>query len=533
VNLRHLVNGFGVALLAGAFAWSAGQVALRTARKADQGAVTVRIAHWQLESGMREAFDEVAREYARLHPGVRVINLAVPGRVYGLYVRTRLTGGDPPDLLQLGDSGSAEADEQLSRHFVPLTPWIEQPNPCNAGTPLDGVPWRDTFLDGLANAPELDRLLEHYGVPCAAVTVRMQYNRPLYRRIMGHERPPRTYAEFAAVCEATETFARREGLPLAPVAGSRFNANVLMERLFRSQTQRLALDLDPLGTLRGPPHAGLPLLEGRLTMDDPAVVSGYTLMRDVGRRMPDGFMQFDRDEAIFQFGQGRALMIATGSWDFRGILSQSPFEVGVFPMPLPDANDERFGRFTLGPAAEAGQVLATTFHLARNSRHPEHALGFLQFLTSQRGNQMFVNRSKWLPAIVGVAPPEEVRDFAPVEEGYSDGFQFAPVMWGSGEMYRVHSKHLHRLLDREGSVEAFLTALRDEWPAAVRADVERSAHGTRTSLARNDILLLANRWMEQSEERRGARASVLLETQNQQELLWHVFERALRGTEAR
>jgi hypothetical protein len=216
-------------------------------------------------------------------------------------------------------------------------------------------------------------------------------------------------------------------------------------------------------------------------------------------------------------------MIATGSWDYGSIVKQSRFPIGIFPIPLPERDDPRYGAHVLGPISEAGQGLGVMFHLTKQSAHPEVAIDFLQFLTSQPGNQLFCDISKWLPAIVGVRPPAETAAFAPLTEGYPDGFRIALLMWGRGEMYRVFGNHVHRLVGRGGGVNDFVSALRSDLTAAVRADARRLAQTYLANIQRQDTTVAALRHLGQADK-----ATAVLETQNQQEALYYWLQSQLR-----
>lgn len=503
---EHILNGIGIALLAVCFIAAVAHVLTRAVHDRDPARVTVRFSHWQLEGGIRDAFDAVATVYTQRHPNVTIEQIPVPGRVYGAWIKTRLAGEQPPDLMELS---RAVSDEELARYFVPLTAELEQPNPYNARSVLAGKIWRETFLDGLAGAAGADTLQEYYGIPCAVVTVRMFYNRELYRKVMGHERPPRTYSEFLDVCARTREYSQRQGRVVLPVAGSRFNANILLDQLFRNQTQKLALEIDRLHLLKPPSDPCLAFLDNRVTLDAPAVRSGLRLMHEVGRDFQAGFLQLDRDDAIFYFSQGHALMIATGNWDYGSISKQSAFPIGIFGVPLPTAVESGF---VLGSVSEAGQGVGVNFHLTARSAHPEVAVDFLRFLTSVEGNQIFCNVSKWLPAVGGVTPVAESKPFSPIVEGYPDGFRIAPIMWGSGEMYRVMGTHLHKLVNRDGGVEAFVDALRPELPSAVKADARQLLRTHRDNMLRLDTTIAARHQLRHAD-----RVSGLIESQNQQE----------------
>ena len=158
--------------------------------------VTIRFAHWQLEAGMREAFDLVAHRYMELHPDVRVEQLAVPGTVYKQWLSTQLAGDTVPDLVCFNTSDLALV-AQLPRHFESITRWLEEPNPYNAGTRLAGVPWRLTFVDGGRNrSTYLDQYRNYYAVGLSSHTMRMFYNRNLLRAITGHDAPPQNFREW-------------------------------------------------------------------------------------------------------------------------------------------------------------------------------------------------------------------------------------------------------------------------------------------------------------------------------------------------
>ncbi len=518
-----LFNRIGITLLAAAFVASVFKVATRVAREADPEQVTIRICHWQLEAGMRDAFDAVAREYTQLHPKVRVEQIAVPGRVYDSYRRTRLAGQNVPDLVEMGGS----ADDLMARYFLPLTRYVEQPNPYNAGTELESLPWRETFTDGLGSAPGLETLQEYYAIPNSIVTVRVYYNKSLHRQITGHDNPPENFEQFMALCQKSIDYAQQHGMAFVPLAGSRFNANILLDALFRGQTQKLSLRIDEEGNLNPPAKPALAFLDPRVNLDTPAIQSGLKLMREVGVMMPAGFLQLDREDAIFHFAQGRALMIVTGSWDYSSIADQSPFEIGLFPIPLPEPENPQYGRFTLGPISEAGKGLGVNFFVSRDSPNSAVAIDFLQFLTSRRGHELFVKVSKWLPVIVGVEPAEETKGFAPRPEGYTDGFSIAPLMWGSGEMYRLQSNNLHELLTPRGSLEKFLRGMRPQFGAAVVKDAGKIEQGYDENLRRLDSTLTGER--HAASARQSDKLSAGWETQNQQEASFYFLRRRIQA----
>lgn len=116
-------------------------------------------------------------------------------------------------------------------------------------------------------------------------------------------------------------------------------------------------------------------------------------MAEVGRFMPAGFMQMAREDAMFYFAQGRALLMVSGSWDAESIRLQTTFPVGVIDLPAPLPDDPRFSEFTLGRPSEGTTFGAAAFGLVRLSRHPEVAIDFLRFLTSAESNRELARRA--------------------------------------------------------------------------------------------------------------------------------------------
>lgn len=513
-----LLNTVGIALLVACFALSLVRVAGRSSAARDPGVERIRFSHWQLEGGLRQAFDELSREYEAAHPGVVVEQVAIPERTYAQWLRTQLVGETVTDLVQLGIGAD---DELIARFFTPLTEHVERPNPHNRGTPLETTPLRDTILDGMQGGYSYRQaLLEYYGVPVSMFTVRMFYNRTLWRSIFGDEPPPEDYDAFLAVCERVRAHGEKTGRSLIPVAGSKANAPMLVQRLAASQTQRLNQSQDTLRMLRPGVHdVFLGLLAEKWSLDDPAFTSALEITRETSAYFQPGYTQLAREDASFYFLQGRALMIATGSWDSPSFRAQADFEIGVFSLPVPSADHPRYGRHTLGRASEAETGTGLTFGIPRMTKNFDRALDFLLFLASHPGNTRFTQTSGWLPSVVGVEPPDHVKPFLPYSEGYVDGFDL--ILEGLGS----HSKRLlaaesNRLVGAGGSVENFRSAIRAPLLATVRDDLERLIYNNTLNLTRQDVAAAAQHALARApdapagENSPAAKLSQLLEAQN-------------------
>ncbi len=508
----------GLALLAATFAFSIKRVFVDTRVGGDSEQIVIRVAHWQLESGIREAIDTLARDYERLHPNVRIEQTPIPERIYPSWLKTQLVGGTAPDVIQVGKGSN---DETLARYFAPLTDEVELPNPYNAGTPLAGVPWRDTFVDGLAGGDSYrPNLLEYYGIPLSMITVRMYYNVTAWKRILGDTPPPADYDAFVSICERVQAYAQRTGQVIFPIAGSSYGTPWFASALIGSQTQRLTQQLDDEHVLHAvAPETSLQYLAGRWSVDDPELINGLTLAREIGRFTQPGFTQANRDDASFYFVQERALMIVTGSWDAPSFRTLAPFEISAFQLPMPSADHPRFGAGVIGPTSEAQTPTGTTFGLTRASRHPAAAIDFLHYVTSREGNRTFTDVSSWLPSVVGVELPPLVQPFAPQIDGYVNGISID--VGGGANVRRIIDSNLNALFDANTDIASFRDLLRANLPSAIRADLRQTNRYFIRNTARQDTLLAAQLMLQAStteaaEHQR--KASELLEAQTMQEL---------------
>ncbi len=511
-------------VLALAFALAAWRVITRTVREHDSSRITLRFAHWQLEGGIREAFEAIARDYEALHPNVRVEQIPIPVGLYISWGTSHLIGGAAPDLIEIkGGMGGPE----IYSYFIPLTDEVSQPNPYNAGTPLAKVPWRNTYADGMDNAYS-GGLFETYGASVFASTIRIFYNVDLLREITGSDEPPRTFEQMLALGRKVRAHAERTGRPLQPLVCS--YAITMLDDLFRSQTQRLASAMNPglsLPSSNGDPtDLYLGYVNHEWTLDHPGIRAGAELMREAGGVLPPGFLQLNREQAIFYFAQGRALMFMGWSSDTTSLKHQASFPVRAFRNPAPEPGPTGFGANMLGPNSEGALFTYGTLAIPRSSPHPEVALDFLRFLTSQPEDRKFARISGSLPVIVGIEPEGFAKDLAPDHRGYPSGPTLTQFETG-----RIFANHLHLLFGPDGSSDAFLAALGRDLPASMRADLTNGMTQARRSSALNDTTIEATRHLLRGPSPSASlprKYQGLVETQNEQEANSYYIELRLK-----
>lgn len=501
----------GLLLLVFCYLASAWRVWRIETRASGRERVHLRFTHDMLHASVRQAYADAIKDYCKLHPEVVIDAMEVPSRMFAPWRKTRLVGGTPPDMMRMGNGLS---DEELAQYFVPLTAYVEQPNPYNQGTPLEKIPWKDTIIDGMTSELSYSRSLqEYFGITHATRTYRFFCNLDLLRRITGSERLPTTLAEFFSLCETIQIWARAHDQPVIPIAAYQESPGALLTPLVRLQTQRMSLAANRSRTLTvSMNQAALAWLHGDWSVDKPPVTDGWEMMRRVSRGLHPSFTQAQRNDASLGFLQQQAVMIASGTFDADDFMNHGRFRCGVFRLAPPALGDEPFWRNVIDanpdPTIGGG---AATLGILRASPHFDVALDFLRYLTSAATNQKLAATMQLLPAVVGVPPDPRLEAFAIRTEGWPEGLDPQFTAWGNREIFRTVSVNLHRLVSPTGSVEEFTQALASAFPAAMQRDLEHVLTESVQRAQRTDSVLMANRQLV--DPAAGARVSRLLENQ--------------------
>lgn len=478
----------GLLVLGTAFAWTcAVQIKRLTGTVVDDRKV-VRVAHRFLHEGIRHALEEIARNYERENPDVRIEYLEVPQNLWESWITTRLLGENAPELINSGHL----TDEQTSRYLEPLTPYLGQPNSANVGTDLEDVVWRDTFVNGLNDNYNFhSRLMEYYAVPTSFNTRRFFYNKDQFRRLLGSDEPPETFGELLELCARLQAATRDGEAGPLPVASSFLHSRWLLSLVIQHYTQNLGRGIDVYGSANGSLlEAMASMVKGEWQPADGALRDAWLAYRDLGRFFQPGYLAADREQATMLFMQGRATMLFSASWDAQMVFTQAPFDVGVFALPLAEEAPHSAGK--LRPVSETNVALGGSFSVVRTAPNWRRGLDFLHYLTSQSQNQVFANHSYRLPAVIGVKPAEDVRGFAPRTEGAPPGINIDDLpSFGAGMSQLVLDRNLHRLVGSAADVTAFLEDLNQTWPEAAERDLHRYAGRLRGVVARQEVLYLA------------------------------------------
>lgn len=467
---------------------------VRKTGDAADGRTTIRVAHWQIEVGPPEGIEAIIKRYEELNPDIRVEQVLVPGRIYMQWLRTNLIGGTGADIIEYGNFLPGMQDVPI-RYFEPITKLLDEPNPYNAGTPMEGVPWRNTFLDGLYNeqifSPEVGQI---YSVTMCQVTMRFFCNEDLLREIIGDDpdfKFPENFDELRGLFARVREFSERTGRPVRSLAGAKLNAQWLLDFMLNASLLGVSAEMDREGQLnRYQRNVQMDYLRGRWNYQRPELKAALELVREISAEMRPGFIQLERDDAVREFMNGQALFVATGTWDATSLIRLADFPVSIRRFPQPDANDPVVGRHHYGRMSDGSGLTAMALYLNKHSPNREAAIDFMRFMTSVEAGQLFMDHSGWISSIRGTKLPAYLEPALGLVDGYSLGGGF---MRTGANTAHVFEQNMHLLVGPRGSVENFVNALEPAMTAAQRADLTTDIRNLAEALRPQDAEVMAAR----------------------------------------
>jgi len=377
---------------------------------------TITFSHWQLEDGYREGVQEAIRRFeelkARQGRKVKVIQTTVPWRGYPQWFLTQLIGGEPADVMELiGNS------QLYQKYFVPLSPYIDKPNPFNKGTPLEGLAWRDTYIDNMEGS--LDAVYaEYFGVGHTFHTYRLFVNLDLLERATGSRKMPEDLAEWLDICEKLKAYGRAVGAPIIPIGVRGFD-KATVRFLFQYYFSQLMGNLYDTYSWSPQSVQFADILE--LIEHDPEtrqrVFAAVDIVRQLGQYFGKGFTAMDLEQTKFLFYSGVMAFFPEGTWNAWSMVNNSPFEVGITIVP-PIGYKHKYSKYFTGKLTEAGSVVGGKIGIPKATKHFDLALEFLQFFTSYKINQMaMMDYAKWPAAVRKAQYKGILKSFQPDMEG--------------------------------------------------------------------------------------------------------------------
>jgi len=498
---------FALFVIGAAFFWSIYSIVTTRAEEAPPGTTTLRIGHWQLETGVRDGLSKLAAEYQKLHPNVRIVQDAIPISVYPTWLTTNLLGGTAPDMVEVPRYHMPD-DIILSfhnRYFLPITPYITRPNPYNKGTNLEGVPLRKTFKDGMRNA-YVKETQEYMSIPLSLFGARVFYNKDLLKKLTGLNEAPSDYRAFLKVCAQIETQKNEKGQRYAAIAGSRDHLwaweAMMFDPLTYPAVRRVDFNRDGVVSSH---ELFVAIKTDRMSLTFPAFKARYQMMREVTNHFQVGYTGVPLGDAIFLFAQQRAVFLSTGTWDARSLQTQAngKFEIGIMDFPRPAPSDPEYGSLMEGPVYEE-QEQGFPFAVTRNSKNAEIAVDFLLFLAAQKQNEELNSIMGWIPSIQGAKIDSFLKPFEPHLEGVYTALMLRLGGETRNKYQQVYSLYQSKQIDFDQLVKEF----EPFYKTRGEADYLESQRDWRRGILINEQLLAAQR------------ARAMLGTGDEQKLRW-------------
>lgn len=325
------------------------------ARGGAERAGTTTIRFWGM-GREGEVVAELARDFERAHPDIRVVVQQIPWSAAHEKLLTAHVGGSSPDVSQLGNTWIAEF--AALRAVVPLDARVADSKSLARDDFFPGI-WETNVVDGVT-----------WGLPWYVDTRVLFYRRDLLAAA-GYDSMPGTWEAWRAAMAAMK---RR--LP----AGS----DVIFLPA-NEWTQPAIFGM----------QAGSALLrqhDTRGAFSQPEFRRGFdfyiSLFRD-GYASPMGNQEMSN---LYQeFARGSFAMYITGPWNLGEFRSRLPDSLqgawATAPLPGPD-----------GPASGVSTAGGSSLVVFRSSRHPEAAWRFVEYLASPEAQARFFHLTGSLPA---------------------------------------------------------------------------------------------------------------------------------------
>ncbi|MFA6291668.1 MAG: extracellular solute-binding protein [Victivallales bacterium] len=445
--LEFLKRYYSLIIVLVVYVIALGSVAFYRYNETPPGTIVLRIGHWQLETGVRDGLNEMAKEYQKTHPNVRIIQDAIPEGTYGQWLSTQIMAGTAPDLLEIGMVPYQVTLSFYNRYCMTITPYVNKPNPYNKGNELADVPLRNTIKDGMSSV-YIKELQEYMQIPLSCFTTRVFYNADLLKKLTGSAVPPKNYREFYDMCGKVSKMRDEKGRPYIPVVGSKYHFGIWEMGLCNMMTYGIMkkADLNRDGYV-GNDELFVAVKSGIMDLGCRELEAKYQMVREIADFCQPGFTGLSRDEGVFLFAQKRALFMTTGTWDAMSLQEQAKgnFTVAVMDFPMPSKDDPEYGDVVAGPRYENPGV-GFNFSVTRTSKHPEIALDFLLFMAAKENNEKLNKIIGWIPATINTETTPLLNDFKPCLEGIYGNFE--PNLGGEtwikwlqlGSLYQVNPK---------------------------------------------------------------------------------------------
>ena len=340
--------------------------------KSGGNSASTEVEFFSQKPEMQATLQEIVDDYNKSQDDVKVKLTSVPDP--GTVLKTRIANGEAPDVINIYPQNADFKGWASDGQFVDLT---------------EESDILDNLNDGAAEAYAVDSKI--YNIPLTTNVSGIYYNKDAFADL-GIE-VPNTLEEFQAIVKKIKDDGRT---PFAEALGDSWTVNGFGQ-LAWIQSAGDAKEANDYLRFSD---------KGAITATDEVTknVAAYLdLLAGNGQSNSDGALYAD---TVAAFAEGKALMMANGSWALTVINQQEPnFEVGFFPMPGLTADAPTM---TVGAADMAVSISA-------NSKNVDAAKDFVNYLSSAEAMQKYYDVDGSPTSVKGVETEgkfEEIADVA-------------------------------------------------------------------------------------------------------------------------
>jgi multiple sugar transport system substrate-binding protein len=309
---------------------------------------------------------QVAAEFTRLHPDIRVNVQFMIGNSVEENIKPKLASHKLPDLMSVNPNAFAAdlADQGVLAEIGHTQAWAN-------------------LLGGL-KSDWTSRHDKHFGIAGGVAATVMYYNKAMFEKA-GVKKLPANFDEFLAVCEQL----KKAGF--TPIMWNGGFPNTLANGPFSAGFANNVIARTPDWKTR--------LADGKLKLDTPEVADIFAKIALVADRgfVQKGYMSTNYDEGLRLFTDGQVAMSFHGTWASGLMMHGRGFATGVFAPPWN------------APGKALVPVLGSeTGFAVCETRNKEAATAFLEFLMG-KGFPIVQNKRQNISPLL-VAPGTMVSD---------------------------------------------------------------------------------------------------------------------------
>lgn len=387
-------------------------------KKENNKKITLHLFHYKQE--IVNEMEEMAGAFHNLYPNITIETETIPNDAQTV-LKTRLFGGEAPDIMML-QSYSTVFEYAKEGFLADLT--------------------NESFMNNVVNAAKKSVTYNGkvYALPLDMAGIGVIYNKDLFEKL-GLE-IPKTYSELKNVCKVISdngytpfALSIRESWPLGH---------------FISMAHTAAIG-DKLDSWLAEMNAGTGTFASE-EMDKMFEV--FDFFKANGG---DKAMEMDYNSSLNNFASGNYAMMVQGLWAYGAAMKLNPtLNAGFFPFPFGD------------DPAKTNLYVDTDSTLAISATAPkenqEAAKLFFDFLTSQEGVQLVVEKFKLLPTVKNADVSDMPAPFQDLVKYVGEGktMPWAFCMWPS-TVFENSKNGLQEYFSGQKTKDELLQYLDDEW----------------------------------------------------------------------